>query len=220
MLEISTEDFTIGELQSCIKSLSNNKAPGLDQILPEVWKSGASTPALLEICNKAMNCDVPKAWTKSCMALTPEQLEICNKVMNGDVFKVWTKSCIVPLPKKGDLGITSNYRGISLTIIAAKINNRLLSNRLRLMSVFALAIANYVHSLNHNAYFSLWQYFSLIFGSRTSFDLKVLMTTKTTKVSPMKKQLEKEKACCNVRKRILRGTNENGQRRHDIFQCK
>ena len=131
MLEISTEDFTIGELQSCIKSLSNNKAAGLDQILPEVWKSGASTPALLEICNKAMNCDVPKAWTKSCMALTPEQLEICNKVMNGDVFKVWTKSCIVPLPKKGDLGITSNYRGISLTIIAAKINNRLLSNRLR-----------------------------------------------------------------------------------------
>ena len=40
----------------------------------------------------------------------------------------WTKSCIFPFPKKGDLGIAKNYRGITLTSIAAKIYNALLLN--------------------------------------------------------------------------------------------
>ena len=33
-----------------------------------------------------------------------------------------------PLPKKGDLGLAKNYRGITLTSIAAKIYNALLRN--------------------------------------------------------------------------------------------
>ena len=39
------------------------------------------------------------------------------------------KGCILPLPKKGDLGLAKNYRGITLTSIAAKIYNALLRNR-------------------------------------------------------------------------------------------
>ena len=35
-----------------------------------------------------------------------------------------------PLPKKGDLGLAKNYRGITLTSIAAKIYNALLRNRI------------------------------------------------------------------------------------------
>ena len=35
-----------------------------------------------------------------------------------------------PFPKKGDLGLTKNYRGITLTSIAAKIYNALLRNRI------------------------------------------------------------------------------------------
>ena len=35
----------------------------------------------------------------------------------------WTKGCIIPFPKKADLGLTKNYRGIVLTSIAAKIYN-------------------------------------------------------------------------------------------------
>ena len=38
------------------------------------------------------------------------------------------KGCILPFPKKGDLGLTKNYRGITLTSIAAKIYNSLLRN--------------------------------------------------------------------------------------------
>ena len=40
-------------------------------------------------------------------------------------------SGLTPIPKKGDLKKTDNYRGISLTQIAAKIYNRCLLNRIR-----------------------------------------------------------------------------------------
>ena len=40
------------------------------------------------------------------------------------------KGCILPLPKKGDLGLAKNYRGITLTSVAAKIYNALLHNRI------------------------------------------------------------------------------------------
>ena len=40
------------------------------------------------------------------------------------------KGCILPFPKKEDLGLAKNYRGIRLTSIAAKIYNALLRNRI------------------------------------------------------------------------------------------
>ena len=40
------------------------------------------------------------------------------------------KGCILPFPKKGDLGLAKNYRGITLTSIAAKIYNALQQNRI------------------------------------------------------------------------------------------
>ena len=42
----------------------------------------------------------------------------------------WTKWCILPFPKKGDLGLAKNYRGIIPTSIAAKIYITLLRNRI------------------------------------------------------------------------------------------
>ena len=38
------------------------------------------------------------------------------------------KGCILPFSKKGDLGLAKNYRGITLTSIAANIYNALLRN--------------------------------------------------------------------------------------------
>ena len=43
----------------------------------------------------------------------------------------WITSIIVPLPKKGDLSLMTNYRGISLLSIAAKVYNKILLNRIR-----------------------------------------------------------------------------------------
>ena len=42
----------------------------------------------------------------------------------------WMKGCILPFPKTGDLRLAKNYRGITLTSIAAKIYNALLRNRI------------------------------------------------------------------------------------------
>ena len=38
------------------------------------------------------------------------------------------KGCILPFPKKSDLGLVKNYRGITVTSIAAKIYHALLRN--------------------------------------------------------------------------------------------
>ena len=45
------------------------------------------------------------------------------------IYSVLDKSCILPFLKKGDLRITKNYKGITLTSIATKIYNALLLNR-------------------------------------------------------------------------------------------
>ena len=60
-------------------------------------------------------------------ALNDELLEICNELLrNGNALDLWKKSCIIPIPKKGDLGNPSDYRGVSLTSTAAKIFNKMI----------------------------------------------------------------------------------------------
>ena len=51
-----------------------------------------------------------------------------NAVYNQNPIDRWMKGCILPFPKKGDLGLAKNYRGITLTSIAAKIYNAQLRN--------------------------------------------------------------------------------------------
>ena len=41
------------------------------------------------------------------------------------------KGCIFPFPKKSDLGISQNWRDITLISIAAKVYNNLLLNRIQ-----------------------------------------------------------------------------------------
>ena len=55
----------------------------------------------------------------------------CNKVYEQDPIDVWNKGCIIPLPKKGDLSSTNNYRDITLTCTDANIYNIMLLNRIR-----------------------------------------------------------------------------------------
>ena len=45
---------------------------------------------------------------------------------------VWMIGCISPFPKKGDLGLVMNYRGITLTSIAAKTYNAQLRNHIKI----------------------------------------------------------------------------------------
>ena len=83
--------------------IKNSKSAGLDEIPPEVWKTRQFDDILLRHC---------------------------NAVYNQNPIDRWMKGCILPFPKKGDLGLAKNYRGITLTSIAAKIYNALLRNRI------------------------------------------------------------------------------------------
>ena len=94
-LHIEQGPFTIEELEMVLRKTKKNKTAGLDEIPAEVWKTGHFNHILLEFC---------------------------NDVYSHKPVEHWTKGCILPLPKKCDLTVIDNYRGITLTCIAAKKN--------------------------------------------------------------------------------------------------
>ena len=102
-LDIKLGPFTQEELDSVLRKIKNRKAAGLNEIPPEVWKTRQFDDILLRHC---------------------------NAVYNQNPIDRWMKGCILPFPKKGDLGLAKNYRGITLTSIAGKIYNALLRNRI------------------------------------------------------------------------------------------
>ena len=57
----------------------------------------------------------PKVWKTE--KFNDLVLYYCNEVYKGNVIQSWTEGCILPFPKKDDLSNTSNYRGITLTLI-------------------------------------------------------------------------------------------------------
>ena len=59
-------------------------------------------------------------------------LDFCNKLhIDGEKPDQWGINDIIPLPKKGDLSITKNYRGIALSPMISKLCNRMILNRIR-----------------------------------------------------------------------------------------
>ena len=84
--------------------MKNGKAPGLDGLPPEFWKLSKIKKHLHLFCNKTYPENRPKEWGLS---------------------------RITAIPKKENLTIPDNYRGISLSEIASKIYNRCLLNRIR-----------------------------------------------------------------------------------------
>ena len=100
-LDIKLRQFMEEELDSVLRRIRNRKAAGLDEIPSEVWKTRQFDNILLQYC---------------------------NALYNQNPIDRWTKGYILPFPKKGNLGLAKNYRGIILTSIAAKIYNALLCN--------------------------------------------------------------------------------------------
>ena len=60
-------------------------------------------------------------------------LEFAKNLLNGYKPAQWSKSDLKPLPKSGDLSSTESYRGICLSATSAKIVNKLILNRIRLV---------------------------------------------------------------------------------------
>ena len=103
-LNIPITPFSMKELKTVITSIQSKKSPGLDNIPALIWKDEHFHPFLLDLCNQVFT--------------------------NLECPPIWITSGIIPVPKKGDLSGPCNYRGISLTPIAAKIFNKLILNRL------------------------------------------------------------------------------------------
>ena len=102
-LPIKTGPFTMEEVNTCLKRLSNTKTPGPDNIPAVIWKS----PLFLS-----------------------HLLDFCNETYKGNKSAAFSLSSIIPLPKKGDLQQPQNYRGITLSPLASKIYSSLLLNRI------------------------------------------------------------------------------------------
>ena len=102
-LDIKLGPLTYEELGLFLRKIKNRKASEFHEIPQEVWKTRQFDDTLLRHC---------------------------NAVYNQNPIDRWMKGCIPPFPKKGDLGFSKNYRGITLTSTAAKIYNALLRNRI------------------------------------------------------------------------------------------
>ena len=102
-LPINTGPFTSEELKKCTNKLQNSKTPGPDFIPAIIWKSPLFHDILLEFCNETKTGNKPKALSLS---------------------------SILPIPKKGDLSLPTNYRGITLSVIASKLYNSMILSRI------------------------------------------------------------------------------------------
>jgi len=101
---INCSPFSQEEVDSALSQMRPGKTPGTDGIPVELWK-------------------LPK--------ISEHLTYFCNQTLSGHRPAEWGLSGIVPIPKKGNLTLPDNYRGISLTQVAAKVYSRLLLNRLR-----------------------------------------------------------------------------------------
>ena len=103
------EDIQITEadVNAVIKSLKTGKAPGEDDIRPEMLK--------------AMNIYGVRWLTRVCKVA-------CS---TGQAPKQWQTSVIIPIHKKGDKRKCTNYRGISLISVPGKVYAKCLEKKCR-----------------------------------------------------------------------------------------
>ena len=99
-LDIKLGSFTQEELDSVLRKIKNRKPQGLRRFPQKYGRPDNSTT----YCS--------------------------DNATHQNLIDRWMKGCILPFPKKGDLGLAKNYRGIILKSIAAKIYNALLQNRI------------------------------------------------------------------------------------------
>lgn len=107
---INMEPPTLEELKDIIKSLKNNKAPGIDGIPAELVKKGG-----IVVVEKLHEL-ITKIWME--------------EYLPND----WKEAIICPIHKKGDKLRCENYRGISLLSIGYKIFTTSIKNKLEPIS--------------------------------------------------------------------------------------
>ena len=105
-LDINTEPPSEREVRVAIQGLKLNKAPGGDQITAEMLIADINTASVV-ITNL-----FKRIWK--------------NEKLPED----WTEGIIIKLPKKGDLSVCDNWRGIMLLSIPSKVLSKVLLTRI------------------------------------------------------------------------------------------
>ena len=108
--EFRTGLFSLEELELALPAMKSNKTPGIDQISAELLKCPEIRETLLSILNYAYVSKKP--------------------------YTEWLTQFIVPVHKKGSLTDCNNYRGIALMSITAKLFNRLILNRIKIIDPY------------------------------------------------------------------------------------
>ena len=105
-IEIDLDPPTLQEVKAAIKSMKNDKAPGVDGVTAEMLKiDEEETPRLLT--------------------------EIFEQIWNSEELpESWKIGLIVKLPKKGDLTNCNNWRGITLLSLTSKVFSKVIQTRL------------------------------------------------------------------------------------------
>ena len=106
VLDIETGPPSVVEVKSALRTLKNGKAPGIDQVYPDLLKveEHLTAAALTEILGNI--------WTSE---ETPPS---------------WKTGLLVKIPKKGNLSDCNNWRGIMLLPVTSKIFSRIILDRI------------------------------------------------------------------------------------------
>jgi hypothetical protein len=105
-LPVHPHPFTEGELDAALEA-SKATSPGLDGLPYVVYKMPEVRSLLLDICNQVL--------------------------LSGASPSDWLNAGLVPLFKKGDTNDPANYRGIALMPTAAKLFNKMILHRIRVL---------------------------------------------------------------------------------------
>ena len=97
------------DLLDAVDKLKNGKAGGKSGILPEMLKAACGDNVFAEMLLKLLH----RVWEEK------------------SVPKDWVDAILVPVPKKGDLTMCDNWRGISLLDVVGKVIARIINKRLQ-----------------------------------------------------------------------------------------
>ena len=100
---------TLQEVAEAVSKLKNGKAPGSSNILPEMLKVGCKDEEFINMIVDLLS----SVWKER------------------KVPKEWIDAILVPIPKKGDLKICDNWRGIALLEVVGKMAARIIQDRLQ-----------------------------------------------------------------------------------------
>lgn len=104
--EESIEEPATQEILEVIRELKNNKSGGENGIQAEILKESG------EIAQSRIVDFIRRVWRE------------------GEMPEVWRNAVLCPIPKKGDLSICDNYRGIALLDVTYKVLARVIRKRL------------------------------------------------------------------------------------------